>query len=231
MAFPYDQTPAENLIDGQLAPNGITHQGLLTSVRSVARDLYVPQSWARNAYVDEDMILGEGRFLMEPLTQLKLLQALDPKPHESVLIIGGATGYSSALLCPLVARVCMVEHDHALAAKARTLLQETGCTNVHVVQGNHTEGAAGSAPYDAMLIEGAVEHIPAAISEQLKEGARLFTVLAKHISPIAQQGTRMGVGQAMRYEKHQGKVSGEPLFDAAVGMLQGFEKPMTFSFH
>lgn len=231
MAFPYDQTPAENMIDGQLAPNGITHQGLLASVRSVARELFVPLSLVHNAYVDEDMVFGHGRFLMEPLTQLKLLQALKPKATESVLIIGGATGYSAALLAPLVARICMVEQDHALAAKAHDILEKTHCSNVHVVQNKHAEGAAGMAPYDAILIEGAVEHIPQIIFDQLKEGGRLFSVVTKHVRPTAQLGTKMGMGHAARYEKHHGKISSEPLFDAGVGMLSGFENPATFSFH
>jgi protein-L-isoaspartate(D-aspartate) O-methyltransferase len=227
MAFPYDQTQAENLIDGQLAPNAVLHAGLLDAVRHTPREAFVPEAFAASAYVDDDIPLGEGRFLMDPLTQLKLLQALDPQPHESVLVIGGATGYAAALLSPLVARVELVEENPALAAQAQQALASVGATNVNVVQHPLAHGAPGAAPYDAILIEGGVRSIPAAITAQLKEDGRMMA-----IENIQQRsGSVSGLGVARYYTKNNNQVSARNLFDAGVSLLPGFAREQGFRFN
>jgi len=227
MAFPYDQTPAENLIDGLLAPNAITHEGLLAAVRQTPRETFVPEAFAKSAYVDEEIPLGNGRALMEPLIQARLLQALEPEPGESVLIIGGTTGYTAALLSPLVARVEMVEEDPALVAHAQQALQATGASNVNVVQHTLTHGAPGAAPYDAILIEGAVEVIPAGIVEQLKDGGRLLAIEILQL----RSGANSGLGEAKYYEKINGRLSARVLFEAGVSVLPGFAKEAGFRFN
>jgi len=83
MVFPYRYTPVENLIDGQLATNGITHTGIIDAIRSVPRELFVPEPFRHTAYVDEEIPVGAGRVMIEPLLLATLLQHLDPKPYES----------------------------------------------------------------------------------------------------------------------------------------------------
>lgn len=227
MAFPYDQSPAENLIDGQLTPNDITNEALLDAVRTVPRELFVPEAFKATAYVDEEIPLGEGRVLIEPLLQAKLLQAMETAPHESVLIVGGASGYSAALLARFAARVEMVEENPALAHAAIDALKQCGVANVNVVQNPLTHGAAGAGPYDAILIEGAVHQVPDAIASQLKEGGRVLVCLNKHLRP----GASSGLAQAMYYEKRDGKLSARVLFDTSVSLLPGFEQPTRFNFN
>lgn len=227
MAFPYDQNPAENLIDGQLTPNDITNEALLDAVRAVPRELFVPDAFKATAYVDEEIPLGEGRVLIEPLLQAKLLQAMEVAPHESVLIIGGASGYSAALLARFAARIEMVEENPALAHAATDTFKKLGLTHVNVAQNALTHGAAGAGPYDAILIEGAVYQVPDAIAAQLKEGGRLLVCINKHLRP----GAKGGLAQAMYYEKRDGKLSARVLFDTSVSMLPGFEQPARFTFN
>lgn len=227
MAFPYDQTQAENLIDGQLAPNAVLHAGLLDAVRHTPREAFVSEAFAASAYVDEDIPLGEGRFLMDPLTQLKLLQALDPQAQESVLVIGGGTGYTAALLSPLVARVELVEENPALAAHAQQALASLGASNVNVVQHKLAHGAPGAAPYDAILIEGAVQAIPQALAAQLKENGRLLAI--EHIQQ--RSGSLSGLGVARYYTKNNNQLSARNLFDAGVSLLPGFAHEQGFRFN
>lgn len=227
MAFPYDQTPAQNLIDGLLTPNDITHTALLDAIREVPREKFVGESFSNTAYVDEEIPLADGRVLLEPLLQAKLLQALDAQPHESVLVVGGATGYTAALLSRFAARVEMVEEHPALARAAQDALQALGMNNVTVVQNKLTHGAPGAGPYDAILIEGAVQVIPDEIASQLKEGGRLLVCENKQVRP----GGRGGLAQACYYEKRDGTLSARILFDTGVSILPGFEAPPAFSFN
>lgn len=227
MAFPYDQSQAQNLIDGLLTPNAITHDGLLEAVLRTPREAFVPAAFEGAAYADEEIPLPGGRCLMEPLVQLKLLQALAAEPHESVLIIAGTTGYSAALLSGLVARVEMVEEDPAFVAHAQQALQALGIANVNVVQHPLTHGAPGAAPYDAILIEGAVQVIPPSIVAQLKDGGRLLTIENTQL----RQGSSSGLGEAKYYEKTGQTLSARVLFDAGVGLLSEFKREPGFSFN
>lgn len=227
MAFPYDQTQAENLIDGQLTPNDITHKGLLNAVRAVPREAFVPESFKHAAYVDDEIPLGEGRVLIEPLLQAKLIQALDPQPHETVMVIAGATGYLSALLARFVARVEMVEENPALAYAATDAFKALGIANVTVAQNALTHGAPAAGPYDAIVIEGAVQVIPEQITAQLKEGGRLLVCENAQLKA----GQSAGLARAKYYEKREGVLSARVLFDTSVALLPGFEAPRVFTFN
>lgn len=227
MAFPYDQTVRDNLIDGQLTPNAVCDPALLEAVRAVPREAFVPEAFHGAAYVDEAIPLGAGRALMEPLVQTRMLQALALRPGDSLLIIGGTTGYTAALASRLVARVEMVEDSAALVTTAQRALAQQQVANVNVVQHTLAQGARGAAPYDAILVEGAVAHIPDALAAQLKEGGRLVAVLRnpKSRSPFSACGT------AHLYEKNGESLAACPLFDAGVAALPGFTVSSGFEFN
>jgi protein-L-isoaspartate(D-aspartate) O-methyltransferase len=226
MTFPHDHTQCTNLIDGLLAPNSVNDPALLDAIRAVARESFVPDAFRTTAYVDDAIPLAGGRALLEPLVQARLLQALSLKPHESLLIIGGTTGYTAALASYLAARVELVEDSPELVARAQASLAASNRSNVNVAQHPLTHGAPGAAPYDAILIEGAVEQIPDTIFAQLKEDGRLVAVLE---NPKARGP--LGCGTASLYEKHDGQISARPLFDAGVAPLPGFLIPTGFEFN
>jgi protein-L-isoaspartate(D-aspartate) O-methyltransferase len=149
----------------------------------------------------------------------KLVQAAAIEENDRVLDVGAATGYSAALLGRLAGSVVALEEDAALTRAARDALAAAGVGNAEVVSGPLVDGWQKGAPYDVILIDGAVEILPDAFARQLKDGGRLVCV----------QGAGPA-GKAMFYRSASGNVSGRPIFDAAAPLLPGFAKPETFVF-
>lgn len=161
------------MIDTQLRPNGVNDPALLAAIDSVDRSAHVPASAAATAYVDRAIALGGGRALNPVLTTARLIGDVGVRSGQHILIVGGATGYCAAILHAMGARVTMVESDSALMAAARNAL--TGCDGVTFVNGPLSNGAPDGAPFDALIIDGAVDHVPAALATQLNAGARVAT--------------------------------------------------------
>lgn len=208
-----------HMIDGQLRPTRVTSAPLLDAMAALPRERFVPASVRGIAYVDEDLPIGGGRFLMEPLVLARLIQAAAPGPDDTVLDVGAATGYSSAVLAKLAASVIALEDDRSLSDQAAETLKTLGIENVQAVAGPLNEGHAKRAPYGVILINGAVEHIPDALVAQLAEGGRLAAVI----------GTGP-VGRATLLTKLRGVASPRILFDAGVSPLKGFTKEAGFVF-
>lgn len=200
-----------NMVESQLRPNRVTDEDLLAAFGAVPRELFVPAPLAGVAYVDDDIEIAPGRWLMEPMVLGRLLQAASLRREDVALVIGCGTGYACAIMARLVNTVVAVESDIALAATATRLLGELAIDNVVVLEGRLTDGHPAQAPYDVILIDGGVEEVPPGIQQQLAEGGRLVTV--------ARSG---GLGRAMLMTRRAGAVSGRILFDAAVPPLPAF---------
>jgi protein-L-isoaspartate(D-aspartate) O-methyltransferase len=211
-----------NMIDGQLRPNRVTNSQLLTVVADLPRERFLPPALRALAYADDDVPLGNGRYLMEPMILARLIQTLQPQPGDNALVVASGAGYGAALLAGLVKSVVALESDAGLAGSAGQTIRELGIANVRQVAGTLEEGATSDGPYDVILIEGAVQHVPPAIVGQLAEGGRLGTVIA---APSA--GT-LGVAQLI--VKEGGVASGRPIFDAGTPALPGFALPPKFTF-
>ena len=210
-----------NMIDGQLRPNRVNNAQLLAAIGELPRERFLPAGLQSVAYADDDVPLGKGRFLMEPMVLARLLQTLQPLPEDKALVVASGAGYGAALLARLVKAVVAVEADAGLAGSAEQTIRNLGITNVQQVVGRMEEGCAAQASYDVILIEGAVQKVPAAILDQLAEGGRLGTVIA---APTGM----LGVAHLM--VKEGGVVSGRPLFDAGTPPLPGFAAPPRFTF-
>lgn len=210
-----------NMIDGQLRPNRVTSNSLLTVIADLPRERFLPDGLRSVAYADEDVPLGGGRFLMEPMVLARLVQTLQPEADEKALVVASGRGYGAALLAKLVKAVVALESDRAMAGSAEQTLRELRIDNVQQVVGPLEAGVPASAPYDLILIEGAVRVIPQAILDQLAEGGRLATVVA---------GGAGTLGVAQLVVKEGGVTSGRPLFDAGTPLLPGFTPPQRFSF-
>ena len=209
-----------NMIEGQIRPNKVTDGRVLAAMAEVPRERFVPKKLQGAAYVDEDLAVAPGRYLMEPAVFARLLQAAAIAPTDLVLDIGCATGYSTAVLARLAATVVAVESDRGLAKTAVALLAELDADNAVVVEGELKAGYAKQAPYDAIVLGGAVEQVPPAITDQLAEGGRLAAVVA--------DGSSVGVGVLML--RARGALLRRVLFDAAVPPLPGFEAERGFVF-
>jgi len=210
-----------NMIDGQLRPNRVTNAELLTAIGDLPRERFLPDPLRSVAYADDDVPLGGGRYLMEPMVLARLIQALQPQHHDRALVVGAGRGYGAALLARLVKLVAAVESEPALAGPAGQIAKELGLVNIHWIAGKLEQGGPTEAPYDIVLIEGAVQQVPQTILDQMAEGGRLAVVLAG-------AGGAMGVAQL--FVKEGGVTSGRPLFEAGTPLLPGFAPPPRFTF-
>ena len=205
------------MVASQLRTTGVADAGVLAAMGSVPRERFVPEQRAAAAYADTLVPLGRGRFLNSPMATGRLLSEASPRSGDRALVIGAATGYSAAVLAQIVRSVVAVEEDPELAALARRALEGTG---VELIEGPLNEGHPAGAPYDLILIDGAVEHVPQAIVDQLEEvGGRLAAGIAKVAVSELSVGRRAGGGFGMT-----------AFSDASAALLPGFVKPRGFVF-
>ena len=202
----------EAMVDSQLRPQGVTDRSVLDAMRTVARENFLPSHTRPLAYVDRAVAIGEGRFLSAPTVLGQLLTEMMPQTGQRALVVGAGTGYSAAILAEIGLEVVAVESDAGLIAAAN----EQG---VQVTSGPLDAGYANGAPYDQILIDGAVEHLPTAILGQLAEGGRLGAAL------IDRGITRLIVGR-----KAGGAFGYLSIGDAGVPALPGFSRPKAFTF-
>lgn len=209
-----------NMVESQLRTNLVTDAAVLAAMGGMPRERFVPESRAEIAYIDEDIDIGSGRFLMEPMVLGRLLQVVAPQPEDVALCVGCGAGYAAAVLSRLCGAVFALEDDSDIAQRATRLLSDLGIDNAFVVEGDLAAGWAAEAPYNVILLEGAVADVPGEILDQLADGGRLATVMRP----------KSGVGSATLLEKRHGQVSRRVLFDANVPFLSGFEMEEGFVF-
>ncbi len=202
-----------NMVESQLRTNKVTDLRLLDAFETVPRERFVPEPLRGIAYIDQDVALGGGRFVMEPRVLARLLQAAEPGPEDMALDLGCGSGYATAILSRLVATVVALEDDAALAATANRTLAELEIDNTVVVEGRLAEGYPKQAPYNIILLGGAVAEIPPAIADQLAEGGRLVAVVS----------AGPGLGRATLMRRDAGVIASRVLCDATLPLLPGFE--------
>ena len=204
------------MVASQLRTTGVNDPRVVAAMSEVPRERFVPAERCALAYADALVPLGGGRCLNPPMALGRMLTEARLRGHEKALVIGAATGYSAAVLARLAASVVAVEEDRELAAFARKALSGTG---VELVEGPLREGHAAGAPYDFILIDGAVEHVPPLIVDQIADGGEFALAL------LDEGVTRLCVGRVVA-----GAFGTQAVSDAAAAALPGFEKPRGFSF-
>ena len=212
----------KHMVDSQVRPNQVSDPRILQAMRQIPRERFVPPEIAFRAYVDEDVPLGGGRFLIEPMVIARLVQAAAVQPGERSLVAAAGTGYGSALLAACGVQVTALEEDPRLIAIAQAVLPALA-PSVMLVTGSVTAGWKAGAPYDLILIEGAAEEIPAALPEQVKrDSGRILTVRA----------FPGGVSHAAIGEVVAGpaRVAWQPLFDCATPVLPSLRRAPSFVF-
>jgi protein-L-isoaspartate(D-aspartate) O-methyltransferase len=200
------------MVDSQLRPEAVTDRGVLAAMATVERERFVPESAKALAYFDRPLRLSNGRAMMPPAALGRLLSELAPRAGERALVVGSGTGYAAALLKAIGLDVVALESEDALAGAARD-------AGVETVVGDLAAGWAKDAPYDIVLLDGAVEEVPGDLLKQLTENGRLA-------GAIADRGvTRLVVGRVAG-----GSLGLRSLADADVAVLPGFSRPRAFNF-
>jgi protein-L-isoaspartate(D-aspartate) O-methyltransferase len=206
------------MVDGQVRTADVTDRPLIQAMLDTPRERFVPPAQAAIAYLDVDLPAGDGgRRLLKPMVLAKMLQALDLTADARVLDVGSAGGYAAAILSRLVASVVALEEQPDLVAQARASL--AGLDNVSVVEGKLADGDPAGAPYDAILIEGAVELEPDSLCRQLADAGRLICI--RGAGPAA---------KVVLYRRDAGEMTPRSVFDAAGTLLPGFARPPAFAF-
>ena len=211
-------TRRTTMVDTQIRPADVTKFPIIEAMLQVRREGFVPDHLNETAYADAILDLGHGRVILEPRTFAKMLDAVDIQGNELGLDIGCGLGYSSAVIGKFSEAVVSIEENEDMAAEAEANLAAEGCLNVAVVQGSLAQGAAQHAPFDVIVVQGAVERMPAALIEQLAEGGRIVAVFSQK----GQGAVRVGY-------KTDGQMSWRFACNAFAPVLKGFMAERSFA--
>lgn len=223
---PFDFTEArDRMVDGQIRPNKVIDRRILDAMRSLPRERFLPagvlaSGQAARAYADENLPLGGGRYLIQPMVLARLAQLGRPLEGERALVIGAGTGYGAAVLASCGLRVTALEDDAALREVAAAVLSQVA-PGIEIVAGPLAAGWPGGAPFDLVFIEGGVTEIPPAIDGQVNpQGGRLVGVMAMG---------RDGRG-AILAEPSQGRLRAQLAFDCVTPLLPQLQAAPGFVF-
>lgn len=182
------------MIDSQLRTSGVNEPFVLERMGAVAREDFVPQAARGVAYIDRAVPLGDGRFLAAPVVHGRMLAEARPTGADRALVVDGGSGYLPELLRPLVGELEVIDPEAAAANAKRDA-------------------------FSLLLIDGAVEHVPASLAKRLADDARVVTGL------VREGVTRLAVGR-----KAAGQVALLPLAEVGIPVLHAFDRPKSWAF-
>jgi protein-L-isoaspartate(D-aspartate) O-methyltransferase len=201
----------EEMVRNQLAAGGIRKAEVLQAMAEVPRHEFVPASLRPYAYADGPLPIGHGQTISQPFIVAYMTQALELSKEDTVLEIGTGSGYQAAILGKLTKEVYTIEIVPPLAESARAVLSKLGFENVHVRQGDGYLGWPEKAPFDAIIVTCAPDHVPEPLISQLKEGGRL-------VIPVGATG---GIQQLVLLRKRNGQISKEKMLDVRFVPMTG----------
>ena len=209
-----------NMVENQLRPNKVTDERVIDAFLTIRRELFVPAALRGVAYVDDDLPLGGGRYLMAPMVAARLVQAAVVQPKDAVLVVGAGVGYEAAVLSLMARSVVALEENAELARIGRSALVDHRIASVSYVEAPLAPGHRQRAPYDVILLGGAVTAVPRDLEGQLAENGRIVVVLRPHEC----------VGRATLITRTGGVLAQRVIFDAATPLLPGFDVKPGFVF-
>ena len=212
----------QRMVDHQLRPSEITDPDVIRAFSTLPREQFVAVVEQPFAYGDKELMMSAAapnRRMMAPVQLARLVHALPRGENVRAMVIGCGSGYSAAILARLAGTVIAVEEDENLAISAQQRLAALAIGNVSVVQGKLTDGSPGGSPYDAILIDGAVEVVRPSLVSQLKPEGRLATIVRGE-----------AISRAVICERTGDDGADWPLFEAWAPLLPGFERKREFVF-
>ena len=209
-----------NMVENQLRTNRIDDPAVLSAMGSVPRELFLPKALHGVAYADEDLLLPDGRFLIEPLAFARLLQAAAIGRDDVVLVTGCDTGYAAAVASKLAATVIFIQRNEEDAAPIQPILDRIEADNVVTsIHADPADGDPDQAPFDVIMIIGAVDAIPETLVDQLNDQGRLVAI-----------EKRGRVGKGVIVTSLHGRAAKRELFDAHIPTFKDLQRPVEFAF-
>lgn len=209
------------MVDNQLRTNEVFDLDILAAMGRLPREHFVASSMKSLAYSDQAVPMsGNGeRSMMAPTAAARLVQLAAPRRHDFALLVGCGSGFTAALVGELVSSVVAIESDPQLVAEASDVLAKLGIENVVVIEADLEAGYPCEAPYDLILINGAVDYVPEDLTQQVRDGGRLVAVVGEGLA-----------APAMMYRRSDDSVSGAAAFNLAIPHLPGFRQAAEFVF-
>lgn len=206
------------MVDTQVRPSDVTEFPIIDAMLSVPREAFVPTDRIEAAYADELIALGGDAVLLDARCFAKMLEAVDLTNRDLVLDLGAGLGYSAAVIARIAEAVVAVEDDADRVEEAQSLLAEHHADNVALVEGSLAKGAPEHGPYDVIVVECGVTHIPAALVDQLKDGGRIVAIFMDGALGVVKTGV-----------KHGGAVNWRFAFNAGAPVRDDFKTAPTFA--
>lgn len=215
-----DQTTLNNnMIDGQIRPiNGISKE-VISAFSSVNRADFVPDNLILRSFTEKNLKLSSDRYFLRPNLIGEIINHVLPQSNETVLVLPAATGYLSAIISNLAETVIAIEEEDNLISIAEKGMNKSGINNVVILKKKINENCLDQGPFDAIIIEGAIDFLPDQFLEQLGNNGRLFAMINEE-----------EVTNAMLFIKNENSINSRFLFSCDAPKLNFFNKKNSFSF-
>jgi protein-L-isoaspartate(D-aspartate) O-methyltransferase len=178
------QADRDHLVEEYIIPRGVTDPAVLAAMRRVPRHRFVLSMYASFAYMDGPLPIGHGQTISQPSLVAKMTEALTLKKTDKVLEIGTGSGYQAAILAELAGTVLTIEIVEPLARQAELILAELGYRNIRVRVGDGYLGWPEEAPFDAIIVTAAPDHVPPPLLDQLAVGGRLILPVGRFFQTL-----------------------------------------------
>lgn len=218
------QLARQNMVNNQIRTNHVTNNNIISAMTVLPRERFVPESLTEIAYVDTAIQVANGRHIVAPMVLARLIQEANVSSDDLVQVIGCGTGYAAAILSNMSKAVVLVEDQPEVCDKAEALFIELGIDNVLVFKTDLVNGCKKQAPFNIIIICGAVEEIPINLVNQLVEGGRIITMI------LASEGVSYPTTKATILTKYNGKLVEKEVFEVNTPKIKSFNKDKVFKF-
>ena len=209
----------KNMIEGQIKPINGMREELLSVFYSLDRNDFMPDTMKEMSYIEKNIILENERTILKPSLIAQIALSINLKANENVLILGAATGYLSAILSHQAETVIVVEENENLLSNSENAIKKNNINNVVFIKNEIVKGYNEQSPFNAIIIEGAIQEVPGNILNQLDEGGRLFAIVQDE-----------EICSAKLFIKNGNSISEQKLFNCTMPVLSMFMKKNSFSF-
>ena len=206
------------MVDTQVRPSDVTKFPIIDAMLKISREQFLPNNLRSIAYIGDHISISKNRVLLDPRIFAKMLDALELKSSQLVLVIGSGSGYGVAVISQIVEAVVGLDEPD-MSIDAENCLASQEIDNAFIVEGDLNKGNAKHGPYDSIFVEGAVEYIPDEIIQQLKDGGRIIAIFMDN-----------AIGKVQLGIKTHGNVNWRFEFNAVAPILNGFNKEEEFYF-